>query len=185
MIITLTGTVHEKGNNYAVIEAAGVGYQVFMNAPSLAALPTGKEVRLWTHEHVREDARDLWGFARLEEHRLFRRLLDISGVGPRTASSFLALGPVTEIEKHIESGDAAWLCRVPGVGKKIAQKIVLELRGKLATEVGGEGGEDVVAALVGLGYQREAARQALLRVADKETTEEGRLRAALKVLGKK
>lgn len=185
MIITLTGLVREKGDNYAVLEVAGVGYQVFMNAPSLAALPTGKEVRLWTHEHIREDARDLWGFAHKEEYRLFRRLLDISGVGPRTAGNFLALGAVAEIEKHIESSDAAWLCRVPGVGKKIAQKIILELRGKLVSESAVEGGEDVVAALVSMGYARDAARQALGKVADTEATEEGRLRAALKLLGKR
>lgn len=183
MIITLTGTVREKLDNFAVIEAQGVGYQVFMNAPTLAALPSGKEVRIWTHEHSRDDGHELWGFETKEGHRMFRKLLSISGVGPKTASTILSLGSIQDIEQHIEGADAGWLCRVPGVGKKTAQKIILELRGKLTTVT--EGGEEVLTALVDMGYEREAAREALAKVVDVETTVEGRLRAAMKLLGRR
>ncbi len=185
MIITLSGTVREKTDRYAVIEVGGVGYQVFLNAPGLAALPSGKEVRLWTHEYLREDARELYGFRTREEHALFKKLLDISGVGPKTASNILALGPVKDIEQCIERGDVGWLCRIPGVGKKTAQKIILELKGKLVSDSAIESGEEVLSALVKLGYDREAARSALSLIVDTETTVEGRLRAALKQLGSK
>ncbi len=185
MIITLTGTVKEKCEGYAVIETHGVGYQVFLNPPSLAKLPSNKEVRLWTHEYFREDARELYGFTTEQEYRLFLKLLAVSGVGPKTASNILALGPVKDIEATIERGDVTWLCRIPHVGKKTAQKIVLELRGKLVSDDVLEAGEEVVAGLVSLGYSREAAREALAKVVDTETTVEGRLRAALKQLGKR
>lgn len=184
MIITLTGTVREKLERAAVIETHGIGYLVYVNAPTLSALPPGKEVRLWTHEYLREDARELWGFRTQPEYRLFKRLLDISGVGPKTASTLMSLGTVADIEQHIDRGDTSWLCRVPGVGKKTAQKIILELRGKLALE-GDTGNEDVLAALIELGYARDSAREALGKVVDTETTVEGRLRAAMKLLGRK
>jgi len=184
MIITLTGTVREKTENAAVIEAQGVGYEVRMNGKSLATLPAGKEVRLWTHEYLREDARELWGFATKDEHRMFRKLLAISGVGPKIASTILSLGTGKEIEQHIERADTDWLCRVPGIGKKTAQKIILELKGKLAPDTG-ESGEEVLSALVSMGFARESAREALMKVVDTETTVEGRLRAAMRLLGRK
>jgi Holliday junction DNA helicase RuvA len=115
---------------------------------------------------------------------MFRRLLAISGVGPKTASTMLSLGPIREIEQHIERADAGWLCRVPGIGKKTAQKIILELKGKLAADTG-ESGEEVLSALVSMGFAREAAREALMKVVDTETTVEGRLRAAMRLLGRK
>src|SRR3989344_5657195 len=184
MIITLSGVVREKMDNSAVVEVGGIGYQVYLNAPSLAKLDVDREVRLWTHEYLREDARELWGFLNRSEHKLFRKLLAISGVGPRTASNILSLGAARDIEAAIERSDAAWFCRVPGIGKKTAQKIILELRGKLVTDAD-EAGEEVVTALVNLGYNRESARDAMVKIVDTETTVEGRLRAALKQLGKR
>jgi len=185
MIVTLSGIVKEKCEGYAIIETHGIGYQVFLNAPSLAKLPAGKEVRLWTHEYFREDARELYGFLTEQEYRMFLKLLAVSGVGPKTASNILSLGPVKDIEATIERGDVTWLCHIPHIGKKTAQKIILELRGKLVSNSAIEAGEEVVAALVNLGYSREAAREALAKVVDTETTVEGRLRAALKQLGKR
>jgi Holliday junction DNA helicase RuvA len=183
MIITLAGTLTHKGDGFAVVEVAGVGYQVQVNKTTAAALKTGGPVKLWTHEYLREDARELYGFATGAEHRLFRRLLAISGVGPKIAMNLLTLGAVEEIERIIEKGDVARLSSVTGVGKKTAQKIVLELKGKLVS-VADEQGDEVVSALVGLGYAREKAREAVRRVGDQETTVEDRLREALRELGR-
>lgn len=184
MIITLAGTVTHKNAHFAVIETAGVGYQVAMNAAALATLAVGESTRVWTHEYIREDARELYGFADKAEHGLFLKLLAISGVGPKMAMHILLLGKPAMIEKMIESADVDALCGVPGVGRKTAQKIVLELKGKLALGASdGSSGDDLVNALVSLGYQREAARDVAGRVS--EGTVEERLKAAIKELGRK
>ncbi|HTK05258.1 MAG TPA: Holliday junction branch migration protein RuvA [Candidatus Eisenbacteria bacterium] len=181
MIITLAGNVSHRAEHYAVVENQGVGYQVFMSKAALAGLKTGAVVRLWTHENVREDARELYGFQTQGEHRLFLKLVAISGIGPKMALNILSLGSVKDIEATIERADVDWLTRVPGIGKKTAQKIVLELKGKLAIDAGGD--EEVVAALTNLGYSREQAREALA-AAPAEKSVEDRLRAALRTLGK-
>lgn len=183
MIITLTGVIANKAEGAAIIEVGGVGYQVHMNAPTLSKMQTGATAKLWTHEYIREDARELYGFATSGEHRLFRTLLAISGVGPKTAMNLLTLGTVAEIEALIEKADVARLTSVSGVGKKTAQKIVLELKGRLV-EAGNDDGDEVVSALVGLGYNREKAKDAVASVSQKESSDEGRLRAALKQLGR-
>lgn len=184
MIITLRGNVTHKDDGWAVVESGGVGYQVYLPTGVLSGLPGSGQVELWTHEHVREDARDLYGFTNQRERRLFLQLLDVSGVGPKMALNFLSLGHCEEIEQKIDEGDATWLSRVPGVGKKTAQKIILELKGKLA-EVGvrDTADEEVVVALVGLGYSREQARDAVSGTEAAEPVEQ-RLKSALKSLGR-
>ncbi len=183
MIITLRGTVAHKDTHSAVIEVQGVGYQVHMNPAGLSALRIDAAANVWIHEHIREDARDLYGFTGRDEHRLFERLLAISGVGPKMALNMLSLGSAKEIETNIEKADVAWLTRVPGIGRKTAQKIVLELRGKLVgADAGGEG-EEVVAALVNLGYDRERARAATSSVNADAPVEE-RLKSALRQLAR-
>jgi len=185
MLITIAGKVTHKGADFAVVEAAGIGYQVFMNAAALARTKTSDAVKFWTHEYLREDSRELYGFASAAELAMFQRLIAVSGVGPKMALHILDLGSVREIEKLIDRGDVDMLSRVPRVGKKTAQKIVLELKGKLV-EAGGEDGQDgeVVAALVNLGYSREQAREALRGVGDGTKTVEGRLKGALRELGR-
>jgi Holliday junction DNA helicase RuvA len=184
MIITLKGAVTHKSAGFAIVETGGVGYQVYMSSGTLSELPGSGEVFLWTHEHIREDMRDLYGFRTEAERTLFLQLIDVSGVGPKMALNILCLGPVGDIEQKIEAGDAGWIAQVSGVGKKTAQKIILELKGKLA-EVAEEStvDKDVLAALVGLGYSREQAKDA---VGATETTDnvEKRLKDALKTLAK-
>ncbi len=171
-----------KDAHAAVIDVQGVGYQVHMNPVGLSALKIDTSAKVWIHEHIREDARDLYGFSGRDEHRLFERLLAISGVGPKMALSMLSLGSVKDIEANIERADVAWLTRVPGIGTKTAQKIVLELKGKLVGAESGGPGEEVVAALVNLGYGREQAREAMMRAS--EGTVEERLRSALRQLAR-
>jgi Holliday junction DNA helicase RuvA len=183
MIITLTGTVTAKAEDYAVIECAGVGYQVWMAKPALLMLTTGVSTKIWTHEHVREDARDLFGFLTSGDQRLFLKLIGISGVGPKSALSILALGSAKQVEEAVERGDVAFLSSASGVGKKTAQKMILELKGRLVAADGTDASEEVLVALVSLGYDRERAR-AVLQKLGHEGAVEDRLRAALRELGR-
>jgi len=183
MIINLTGVVAAKAEDFAVIECAGVGYQVWMSKPSLLVLQSGAQAKIWTHEHVREDARDLFGFLTFGDQRLFLKLIGISGVGPKSALSILALGSAKQVEDAVERGDIAFLSSAQGVGKKTAQKMILELKGRLVATDGADASEDVLVALVSLGYDREHARAVLQKLGAAGTVEE-RLRAALRELGR-
>jgi Holliday junction DNA helicase RuvA len=183
MIITLTGRIAHKGANYVVIETGGVGYQIQLGKPSLMALPLGLEIKVWTHEHIRDDSRELYGFLTSGERDLFLELIDISGVGPKAALSILELGSASQVEDAIERGDIDFLSSAVGIGKKTSQKIILELRGRLVTGDSTDSNEEVLAALVSLGYNRDAAREALKRIGSDGSVED-RLRAALRELGR-
>lgn len=169
MIAHLRGRLLWKTPQIAVVEAGGVGYEVFISIPTFTALPAeGGEVTLLIHTHVREDALSLFGFTTPTEKRLFEKLLGISGIGPKLAVTVLSGLPPERLIAAIHSQDHAMLTRIPGVGKKTAERIVLELKDKLqdlasapiagvATPVS----EDVLSALVNLGYQRAAAQKGL------------------------
>jgi Holliday junction DNA helicase RuvA len=169
MIAHLRGTLLAKHPNQAVVETHGVGYDVVISVPTFSELPaTGSEVALHIHTHVREDALSLYGFLRLAEKHLFEKLLTVSGIGPKLAITILSGMPADEMVGAIRGGDVARLTRIPGIGKKTAERMVLELRDKLpagTAEVSLAAAspveEDVVSALVNLGYQRAAAEKAL------------------------
>jgi len=171
MIAHLRGTLLVKHPNQALVETGGVGYDVTISVPTFSDLPTaGAEVALHIHTHVREDALALYGFLRLEEKQLFEKLLTVSGIGPKLAITILSGMPADEMVGAIRGGDVARLTRIPGIGKKTAERMVLELRDKLpavgaAAEVSAPQAtpmeEDVISALVNLGYQRAAAEKAL------------------------
>jgi Holliday junction DNA helicase RuvA len=169
MIAHLRGTLIAKHPNQAVVEAGGVGYDVAISIPTFSDLPdAGSEVALHIHTHVREDAIALFGFRRIEEKRLFEKLLAVSGIGPKLAITILSGMPVADMIGAIRGGDVARLTRIPGIGKKTAERMVLELRDKV--EEFGEAApgktasameQYVLSALVNLGYQRPAAERAL------------------------
>ncbi len=169
MIAHLRGRLLWKHPNQAVVEAGGVGYDVTITVPTFSDLPAaGSEVALHIHTHVREDALALFGFLRAEEKRLFERLLQVSGIGPKLAITILSGMAAREMVGAIRRGDVARLTRIPGVGRKTAERMVLELREKL--DEFGEAAvappaspveEDVLSALMNLGYQRQAAERAL------------------------
>ena len=171
MIAHLRGTLLVKHPNQAIVETTGVGYDVTISVPTFSELPAaGTEVALHIHTHVREDALALYGFLRLAEKQLFEKLLTVSGIGPKLAITILSGMPADEMVGAIRGGDLARLTRIPGIGKKTAERMVLELRDKLppasaATEVSAPQAtpmdEDVISALVNLGYQRVAAEKAL------------------------
>ncbi len=173
MIAHRRGTLLAKHPNQAIVETHGVGYDVAISVPTFTEMPAaGAEVALHIHTHVREDALSLYGFLRLAEKQLFEKLLTVSGIGPTLAIKILSGMPVDEMIGAIRGGDLARLTRIPGIGKKTAERMVLELRDKLpaagAADTSASAAlaspveEDVVSALVNLGYQRAAADKALL-----------------------
>jgi Holliday junction DNA helicase RuvA len=172
MIAHLRGTLLAKRPNQAIVETHGVGYDVAISVPTFSEMPAaGAEVALHIHTHVREDALSLYGFLRLGEKQLFEKLLIVSGIGPKLAITILSGMPADEMIGAIRGGDLARLTRIPGIGKKTAERMVLELRDKLSatTEAAGSNiqsatpvEEDVISALVNLGYQRAAADKAML-----------------------
>ncbi len=171
MIAHLRGTLLAKHPNQAVVETAGVGYDVTISVPTFSDLPAvGCEVALHIHTHVREDALALYGFLRPSEKLLFEKLLTVSGIGPKLAITILSGMAADEIVRAIRGNDVVRLTRIPGIGKKTAERMVLELRDKLP-EVGPAAApttpppsaaeEDVLSALVNLGYQRAAAEKVI------------------------
>ena len=170
MIAHLRGRLFAKHPSQAIVEAAGVGYDVAISIPTYTALPAeGKEVALYIHTQVREDALALFGFLERAEKQLFERLITVTGVGPKLAMTILSgLTPDATIAA-IRAQDHATLTRIPGVGKRLAERLVVELKEKLddlaapapAPHQSGPAADDVLSALVNLGYQRAAAQKAI------------------------
>jgi len=179
MIAHLRGRLFSKQPGQAIVEAGGVGYDVVISIPTFTALPAeGAEVSLHIHTQVREDLLALYGFLDLNEKRLFERLITVTGVGPRLAVTILSgLNPERTVAA-IRALDHATLTRIPGVGKKLAERLVVELKDKLedmaaprAVSAGPAvppAFEDVLSALVNLGYQRPAAQKAIQSAMEKD-----------------
>jgi holliday junction DNA helicase RuvA len=197
VIASVRGEVLEVALDHAVIEAAGVGYRVNATPSTLATLRKGDAARLVTAMIVREDSMTLYGFADAETRDLFLTLLSVSGVGPRLAMATLAVHDATALRQALYDGDVAALTRVPGIGKRGAERMVLELRDKVgAAGAAGPGGTPalnghavrapVVEALVGLGFAAKQAEEATDKVLadDRDATTSGALRAALSLLGR-
>jgi len=178
MIAHLRGKLLHKTPQQAIVEAGGVGYDVMITVPTFSALPNdGAEVSLFIHTHVREDALALFGFTDATEKRVFEKLLSISGIGPKLAMTILSGLSVDRLVNAIRAQDHAMLTKIPGVGKKTAERVTLELKDKLddlaITPAGaptpiGAIAEDVLSALVNLGYQRTAAQRAIEAAIDRE-----------------
>lgn len=183
MIGSLRGVVIDRNAQQVLLEVGGVGYRIGVTPGLLALTKTGENLFLYIHEVIREDAYDLYGFLTQDDLQLFLKLLSVSGVGPKVANTILSIGTADAVRKAVMSGDVDTLTSVPGVGKKTAQKIVLELRGQLVDdgELGGEEGE-VISALQTLGYSASDARAALKRVDASVSGVSDRLREALKQL---
>lgn len=196
MIASVRGEVLDVALDHAVIEAAGVGYRIMAAPSTLATLRRGAEARLITAMIVREDSQTLYGFADAEARDLFLTLLGVSGVGPKIALATLAVYDANALRKALADGDVTALTRVPGIGKRGAERMVLELRDKVGAgcAIAGAAGASgsvvrapVVEALVGLGFAAKQAEDATDKVlaAEPEATTASALRAALSMLGKK
>ncbi len=190
MIGKLTGTLSDKNPPQVIVDCGGVGYEVqvpmstFYNLP-----PDGQRVTLLTHFVVREDAQILYGFATATERAAFRELIKISGVGPRTALSVLSGMSAGELAQAVTLQEAGRLIKVPGIGKKTAERLLLELKGKLGADMGAPAGgapdaqSDILQALLALGYSDKEAALAMKALPKEAGVSEG-IKLALKMLAK-
>ncbi|HVI08261.1 MAG TPA: Holliday junction branch migration protein RuvA [Candidatus Binatia bacterium] len=188
MIAHLRGKILAKHPNHVIVEAGGVGYDVNISVPAYSELPAaGSETALHIYTHVREDVIALYGFVRAAEKGLFEKLMIVSGIGPKLAITILSGMAADDLAAAIRASDLARLTKIPGVGKKTAERMVLELRDKLPTVQGAPATvptlnaieEDVLSALLNLGYQRAAAEKALAASAGNGDSFDERFRQAL------
>ncbi|MBN2058035.1 MAG: Holliday junction branch migration protein RuvA [Candidatus Saganbacteria bacterium] len=177
MISHLKGTLEHIDKNHLVIDVGNIGYQVFVSGGTLARLPKiGDNLHLYTYQVVREDDISLYGFLTKEERNLFRLLLSVSGIGPKASMAIISAFPIDKIVAAITQADVDLISTVPGIGKKTAQKLVIELKEKVAkayaikpadTAVGIKGDQpviqDAIAALISLGYSPREARETILK----------------------
>ena len=187
MIASLKGTIQALGTDWAIVNVNGIGFQVYMPTSTLSTLgATGEEVELHTHLHLREDNATLYGFASAEELGLFQTLIGVSGLGPKLALSMLSAMSVEKLTMAIASGSADLLSEIPGIGKKMAERLIVELKGKIAAGWIGAPAElaeenaDVLAALTSLGYSvREATRAVAALPPDQKLALEEKIKLAL------
>jgi len=190
MISYIKGTLERRGENDIIVEAGGIGYRIFVSPATLAKLPQmGEAVQIFTYFSVKEDGMSLYGFAAREEQEMFEKLLLVNGVGPKGALGFLSVLNPSEIVMAILSDDVKTLSKAPGVGRKTAQRVILDLKDKFKTEDaagiaesvgGGDAKFEAIDAMTALGYSRSEAAQAVNAVAAEGMTTEDILKAALK-----
>lgn len=189
MISHLKGTLLVVSETSVTLDVQGVGYKVAVIGNSLARLKEGAEASFWTHLAVRENALDLYGFLTRDELLFFELLITISGIGPKTALGILNVANIDTLKQAVLTGNAGHLTKVSGIGKKNAEKIVLELNGKLVADDGGtaqftdEG--DVVEALMSLGYSQKEIRDIAQSIPKDLMNTSDKVKFALKLLGKK
>jgi Holliday junction DNA helicase RuvA len=189
MIHSIFGTVFQKSENFVVVEAGGVGYKIFMSKAALPNVPNlGLEIKLFTYLQHRDDAMTLYGFLSGRELELFERLITVSGVGPKSAMGIMGVANVDQLAIAINEGKVELLTRVSGVGKKTAERVVLELKGKLSLSGSAsaqtlglmESDADLEDTLVSLGYTHGQAKSAIAKIEPSVTGFKERLREALK-----
>ncbi len=193
MISFLSGKILNKGQGYIIVEVNNVGYRIFVNPVMYSELDIGQRIELYTHQYVREDSLDLYGFRNLPELEMFELLLSISGIGPKSALGVLSITNITDLKETIIQGDPSLLTKVSGIGRKTAERVILELREKIHDKV--DSGQqiagrrartsgDEIDALMALGYSMSQAREALQKVNIDIKDSGERIKEALKKLGK-
>ena len=188
MFGSIKGKIILKTEKFLIIETNGVGYKVNISPDTLSKTgKIGEESMLWTHTHVRVDILDLYGFLSIPELEFFEMLINVSGIGPKGALSVLSVASIDTLRRAISTSDIAYLTKISGIGKKTAEKIIIELRDKMGEQKQGsslQGELDALEALKSLGYSQNEAREALKKVsADLDTNK--KIREALKILGGK
>ena len=185
MIGSIKGKITLKTDKFVLVETGGIGYKINVSPDTLLKLKKDSEAYFFIHMHVREDAQDLYGFLDYKELEFFEMLLGVSGIGPRSAVVILGIAPIDTLKKAIATGDISYLTKISGIGKKTAEKIVLELRDKFGKEKSDGSLQeelDAMEALKSLGYSQNQARDALKEVAPELDTNK-KIREALKILG--
>lgn len=188
MIATLSGTVSEKIADVVVLDVRGVGYGLLVTAEDFSRLATGDSVKLYIYEHIRENTHDLYGFGKLDTKELFEQLLEVNGVGPKMALSILSNGSAEQVRSAIAAGDVKFLQMASGVGKRVAERVVVDLKDKIGLPSSADAllqrpsvnsKDEATQALVALGYTAEDATQVLAAIPADLPTEE-RVKQALK-----
>ena len=192
MIARIEGIIVHIADKFLIVDVSGVGYKLYATVESLTAHKLGDHVSFWVHTAVRENSIDLYGFKSINEMSFFELLLDVSGIGPRSALGILAIAPIDTLKRAIATGDTGYLNKVSGIGKKTAEKIIIELRDKLADYKDDESTpsalrdeSDILEALKSLGYSQNEARDALKQVPATTLGTNARIKEALQVLGKR
>lgn len=187
MIASVEGRVALKGERFAIIEVGGLGYKIFTIPQVLKKLKKGNKHKLFTYLYQRETAIELYGFLTMAEVEVFEILNQVSGIGPKSALGVLAVAPIDTLKKAISAGEIGYLTRVSGIGRKTAEKIVIELREKFGKAVETsqfKDEEDVFEGLKALGYSNKEIRDALQKLPEEMEGTEKRIKHALKVLSK-
>lgn len=191
MIATLSGVIHEKFADMVVLDVRGVGYGLYVAAEDYGRMATGQAYKVYIYEHIREQSHDLFGFITRDTKELFEQLLAVNGVGPKMALSVLSIGSSNDVRVAIAGGDTKYIQQASGVGKRVAERIIVELKDKVGLEgvdlattgmLQGEGmlrKDEAVEALVSLGYSPQDAAAALHDV-DASLSTEDRIKQALK-----
>jgi len=189
MIATLTGTIAEKVGELVILNVHGVGYGLLTPAEDFSKLASGDEAKFYIYEHIRETAHDLYGFTQQDTKRLFEQLLDVNGVGPKMALSILGIGSVEDVRRAIAAGDTKYITAAPGVGKRVAERVVVELKDKVGLVATASDTlfvsstyaekDEAVQALLALGFTLPDASAALSNIDQSLPTEE-RVKQALK-----
>lgn len=187
MISSLRGRIAAVGDNYVVLDVGGVGFKVFVASTSLERLGgVGQEISLFTHMHVRENELSLYGFAGPEELQLFELLLGVSGIGPKVGLKIVSILSVETLRAAIATGDAAMLTRIPGIGKKTAERVMMDLKDKLGVSLEfvsypalTNADAEVISALTSLGYSVTEAQAALRSLPQGDLQLEDKVRLAL------
>ncbi len=189
MIAFLSGSVRHIGEKFIILETNGVGYQVGVLSSALHDAQIGSPMELFTYLVVRENLMELYGFRTAEEIEFFKKLLAITTIGPKTALGIMAIAPMSELKEHIAQGDPKALQGYPGIGKKTAERLIMELKHLFGMPKHSNSVKTTATvvhdleALISLGYSRQVARAALTKVSKKLATTEERVHAALKILG--
>lgn len=187
MIAHLSGTVLFRGTKFILLDVGGVGYRLTISFETLKSIgQQGTRASLHTHLYVRETAIELYGFSTMSELEFFEMLIGISGIGPKSAIGVLSVAPLDSLKRAIASGEVSYLTKVSGIGRRIAEKIILELKEKLAgvgSAMVGSDESDALDALVSLGYTIREARDALHKTTGTPATIDEKIKEALKLLG--
>jgi holliday junction DNA helicase RuvA len=190
MIAKIEGIIAHVVDKFIIVDVSGVGYKLHLTMEALSSSILGEHASFWVHTAVRENSIDLYGFKTMNELSFFELLLDVSGIGPRSALSILTVAPIDTLKRAIATGDTSYLNKVSGIGKKTAEKIIVELRDKLQEYKNDEDTPgllrdegDIIEALKSLGYSQNEARDALKQVPSTTIGTNARIKEALQILG--
>lgn len=187
MIASIKGKISLKKDKFVIVETGGIGYKVNISPDTMLKIKLTEQVLFWTHMHVREDAQDLYGFLEYPELEFFEMLIGVPGIGPKGALVILGVASIETLKKAISTGDTSYLTKISGIGRKTAEKMVIELRDKMGKDNGDKslGQEiDILEALKSLGYSQNEVREALKKISG-EMSLNTKIKETLKILGNK